>query len=128
MEIELESKSKLLITLAPFKDAKELYQAVLEELKALKLDPQAEIDANFYKDLFCAGLSSKKIEAALWQCMKRCAYKGEKITDDTFEDEKAREDYIPICFHVMEQNIKPFTKALSQQYKTILQRMNTLLA
>jgi hypothetical protein len=128
MDIQLESGAKLMIALAPFKDAKELYQAALDELKSLKLDPQAEIDANFYKDIFCVGLSSKKIEAALLNCMKRCTYNGEKITEELFEDEKKREDYIIVCFHVLEQNIKPFTKALSQQYKAILQRMNTLLA
>lgn len=128
MEIELESKAKLVVNLAPFKDAKELYQACLEELKALKLDPQAEIDANFYKDLFCAGLSSKKIDAALKLCMIRCLYNGAKIDDSIFEDEKAREDYLPVIFHVMEANIKPFTKALTQQYKAILGRMNELLA
>ncbi len=81
--IDLPSGAKLKVTPAPFKDAKALYQACLEELKGLNLDPKQEIDANFFKGLFCVGFSSQKIEAALYKCFQRCTYNGNRIVDDS---------------------------------------------
>lgn len=128
MEIELPSKSKLFINMAPFAESKELYQTALEELKSLKIDPNAEIDTNFLKDIFCTGFSSKKLDAALWKCIRRCTYNKQVITEDSFEKVEAREDYMQICFLVLEANIKPFTKTLSQQLKQLIEKVNTFHA
>lgn len=117
--ITLPSGSVLKITLSPFKISKELYQAVLEEAKTLRLDPETEIDVNLFKDLFCTGFSSKKIEAALQECMKRATYNDRHITEDTFEPEAAREDYVSVCWEVAYANLLPFTKSLMHQYKAI---------
>jgi hypothetical protein len=119
-EVKLPSGAILKITLSPFKDAKALYQAMLEEAKTLKLDPHVEIDTNLYTDLFCAALSSKRIETALWECMKRVTYNDLKISDDTFEPEAARDDYLQVCFEVAKENVQPFMKALMQQYSQVL--------
>lgn len=127
-EIDLPSGAKLKIQLAPFKEAKNLYQAALSELSFLKLDPKAEVDVNLFKDLFCVGFSSKKIEEALEPCMKRILYNGTKISDDTFESEKAREDYWTICFEVAKANISPFVKSLYAQYGHILADLSKGLA
>lgn len=115
-EVTLPSGSTLKITPAPFPEARALYQAVVEEMKGLKLDPEAEIDVNFYKDVFCVGLSSKKIEAALWKCMERSLINDLKITADTFEPVEKRDDYLTVCFEVAQENIRPFTKSLFAQY------------
>src|ERR1700693_2374718 len=96
-DITLPSGAELKITHAPFSDSKALYQAVLEELKGMRLDPNADVDANLYKDIFCTGFASKKIEAALDQCMKRVHYNGAKITTATWEPVEAREDYFSVC-------------------------------
>lgn len=128
MEIELPSKAKLHINMAPFAEAKELYQACLEEVKNLKLDAKAEVDVNFYKDIFCAAFSSKRIDAALWACTKRCLYNKAAIKDDTFEPVEAREDYMEVCFKVLEANLKPFTKALSQQLQLVIEKTSSFLA
>lgn len=122
-EVTLPSGAILKITLAPFKDARNLYQAILEEAKVLKLDPNAEVDVNLYKDLFCLGLSSKKIEAALWECMKRATYNGNRIAEDVFEPIEARDDYMAVCFEVAKANILPFTKSLYAQYAHILEKL-----
>lgn len=111
-DLTLPSGARLKITLAPFTISKALYQAMLEELKGLKLDPQAEIDANLFKDIFCVGFSSKKIEAALHDCLKRVLYNDVRISDATFEDPAAREDYLPVLLEVARINIRPFTKNL----------------
>ncbi len=116
IEKKLPSGATLKFTIAPFAEAKALYQACLEELKTLKMDPNEQVDVNLFKDLFCAALASKKIEACVMACLKRATYdsgKGDlKIDEQTFEDVNARQDYIPACFEVAKENIAPFAKSL----------------
>jgi hypothetical protein len=119
-EVKLPSGAILSIGLAPFKDGRALYQAVFDEMKFLKLDPSVEIDANFYKDLFCMVTSSKKIEVALWKCMEKSLYNRNRITEDTFEPEGARDDYMTLCYEIAKENIFPFAKSLYAQYGHIL--------
>lgn len=119
-EVKLPSGALLRVDLAPFAVSKALYQAVLEEAKGLKIDGNAELDVNLFKDIFCAGFSSKKIEAALLECMKRAKYDNLQITDETWEPLSAREDYMVACFEVAKENLLPFTKSLSAQYALIL--------
>ena len=123
MKTALPSGAELEVTMSPFKIAKALYMAVADEMKALKLDPKAEVDVNFWKDLMCTGVASKRIEEALAECMKRCTYKGLKITDDTWEPVEARGDYLQACFEVAKENILPFTKDLFAKYGGILQKL-----
>lgn len=126
-EVSLPSGAVLKVTAAPFKDSKALYQACLEELKDLNLDPKQEIDANFFKGLFCVGFSSKKIESALYKCFERCTYNGSRIVDDSiFESVEARDDYFTVCFEVAKENIMPFTKSLSVKYAHILGELTNI--
>ena len=123
-EITLPSGVVLKITLAAFAEGKALYQAVLEEAKSLKLDAGADVDVNFFKDIFCTGFSSKKIEAALNACLSRCLYGNDKCNlSDTWEPLAAREDYISVCFEVAKENLLPFTKNLSAQYAALFQKV-----
>ncbi len=121
--INLPSGAKLLLVAAPFADAKDLYQAMLREVKGMKLDPREEIDVNFFKDIFCAGFSSKEIEQCLWKCFTRCLIDNSKITTDTFEPVDKRDDYFMVCFEIAKVNIMPFTKSLYAQYAHIFQQL-----
>lgn len=127
-EVKLPSGRVLKITVAPFDDSRTLYQSVLEEVKGLKLDPEAEIDVNLFKDLFCVGLSSKKIEKALWKCFERATIDDLKVNNDLFEAVEHRDDYMAACFEVAKENIQPFTKSLFAQYAQILQTVQSGLA
>jgi hypothetical protein len=111
--IKLPSGAELKITVAQFGISKNLYQAILEEMKNLKIDAKTEIDANLFKDIFCVSLSSKKIERALEECMKKCLYKGMKIDADTFEPVDAREDYLQVCLEIGKANVMPFFRQAS---------------
>lgn len=126
--MKLPSGAELVITVAPFAEAKALYQAFLKELKVLKFDPKTEMDVNFFKDMFCAALSSKEIENALDVCMKRATYNGLKIDKDTFEPVEARDDYFAVCFEIAKENVLPFTKSLYAQYSPILEKVRSNLA
>lgn len=117
-EVKLQSGAKLKIHLAPFEDARALYQAVLKELKPLSIAGKADVE--MYKDLFCAGFASKEIEEALWVCFQKvqyCTKSGDlKIDKETFEPEEAREDYLQVCMEVAKANILPFVKSLYVEY------------
>lgn len=123
--IKLPSGAELKITLSDFDVAQELFDAFLEELKSVKLDPLAEVDVNLYKDLFCVGFSSKKIKKCLQECFKRASYNGMKIDKDTFQPEEARQDYLTVCIEVAKANIMPFMKSLSAQYSELFAMITT---
>jgi hypothetical protein len=121
-EVKLPSGATLKITPGSFLESKNLYQALLSELKVVKLDKEIVTkmdEADLIKDLFCVGFSSPLIEAALWPCFKRCTYNPGKpgsadvrIDDATFEPIDAREDYIQVCVEVAKVNVAPFAKSL----------------
>lgn len=118
-EVKMPSGATLKVAPAPFAAAKALYQAVLEETKHVPIGSKTEM-ASVYKDLICIGFSSPKIEAALWECFKRCTYNGGKgdlkVDADTFEPVEARNDYLTACMEVAKENIHPFVKSLYAEY------------
>lgn len=122
-EVVLPSGAVLKITVAPFADSKRLCQAVLRQASAIQLADKLDI-AYFLKDVFCLSFSSPEIEAALWECFKRCTYNSgdadAKISSDTFEDVKARDDYMVVCIEVAKDNIFPFMKSLYAQFSTVV--------
>lgn len=124
--VELSSGAKLTVKLAPFADSRTLYQAILEEAKDIRLNPNDEVDVNFFKDGFCAFLSSKKVEAALDKCMQRCLVNELKIDKDTFESEERREDYFTVVTEVAMHNIAPFTKSLYAKLSPIVEKLKKL--
>lgn len=119
-EVVLPSGAKLQISPSPFLVSKALFQSILEEAKSLKLDPQAEIDVNMFKDMFCGGFSSRKIELCLNECLKKVLYNGLRIDEETFEPDAARQDYVTVCWEVILENVTPFTKALTSKFSAIL--------
>jgi hypothetical protein len=110
-EITLTSGNVIKVWPASFEVSRALYQALLEECKGLKLNTQDEM-MSLYKDVFCIGFSSKKIEACLWECFKKVHYSDMKIDKDTFEPLAARGDYVEVCLLVAKENVDPFVKGL----------------
>lgn len=127
-EIDLPSGAKLQITLCDFETSKNLYEQFLIEIKDIKWDSNAEMDVNFFKDIFCASMSSKRIQSALKVCMEKALYNKKKIEPETFEPVEAREDYYPVCYEVAKENILPFTKSLYAKYAQVLASLKSFLA
>ncbi len=127
-EVKLPSGATLKITIAKFEDARALYQAILDEGKSILIGAKTEM-AEVYKNLFCIGFSSKKIEACLWECFKKCTYNSGagdlKIDESTFEPVSARNDYLSVCMEVAKENINPFVKSLSVEYGHVIKMMLT---
>ena len=43
-----------------------------------------------------------------------------KLDEETFEDEKAREEYFTVCKEVMLYNVTPFMKSLYAEFKPLV--------
>ena len=103
-----------------------MYQAILEEVKGIELSGKTEL-TNIFKNIACAAFSSKKIEACLDTCFKRCTYdcgKGDlKIDSQSFEPAENRVDYISACASVIEENITPFMNGLFVEFQRFTQRL-----
>lgn len=127
-KISLSNGKELQITLAPFKEARELYQAILKSCKGIKIDVKTELDVNFFKDISFELLSSKEVEEALEACMRRCLIDKLKIDENTFEPEEMREVYLQVCFEVAKANVLPFMKSLYAEFGPILAEMKKGLA
>lgn len=125
-KVTLPSGSELTVQIATFADSKQLFHMLLEEVRTVPMDPSVELDSNFYKDLVCIGMSSKKIEAALQKCFTRCLYNGVRIDHTTFESVEARGDYLTVCLEVAEDNIHPFMKNLSAELSRILALLSSI--
>lgn len=123
--VKLANGKELFISLAPFADARALYQAMLEECKGIKVEMKTEIDMNFFKDIGFTLLASKKVESALFLCMARCTIDKLKVTEDSFEDPDMRSVYLEVCFEVAKANIDPFTKNLYAKFGAIFAEIKT---
>jgi len=124
-EVTLPSGAILRLGVAPFAVAKALYQALLKELKEIPISTKEEL-GTVYQKLFCTGFSSTVVEDALKECFKASLYDGRdgkgalRISDDTFEPENRRQDYMKVCVEVAKENINPFAKSLYAEFQTVL--------
>lgn len=123
------------IRFAGFREAMALKNAIANAVadKDLKL---ADIDIKNFKDLsflnaifsnILAVDSDPKVYKALFECLKRCRYNKQKITEDTFEDEKAIESYYEIVIACIRKNLGPFLKPLIAKLSKLNQKLETSL-
>lgn len=119
--ITLKSGAELQVQIAPFAVGNRLLKTVARELAAvdfnmdfgeIDLSKVSAKDINTLKNAAFRLLQSDEVEKAVLECMKRCLYRGQAIRPDTFEDENARSDYLPIAWEVMKANLIPFFNGL----------------
>lgn len=130
-EVQLPSGAVLKTEPAPFAAAKALYQALLKEARSISI-----VDGNdlgeIVKNAFCAGFSSAEVEACLTECMKRCTYRmgpghpDMKIDKDTFEPVDSRQDYLAVSTEVIKQNVGPFVKSLSSDFRSAIAMLGNI--
>lgn len=118
-KVKLPSGKTLEVEDAPFEMARNLEMVITEEIRSMKFQPDLDVMGQLMKEGFLIALSSRKIDDALWECMKRCTYENIKISKATFEPVEAREDFHDVCFEVAQQNIRPFTKNLFAKFKDL---------
>lgn len=126
-KVDLPSGAKLEIYPADFLVAKRLYQVIAKEAEEIRVSGQDEVE-NLFKDILMRAISSEKIDAQLWECMKKCTYNGLRITPQTFEPVVARGDYLLAMFEVAVVNVSPFTKSLFTKFADISGKFREALA
>ncbi len=115
-EFETQSGAQVKINAAPFAEAIALKNALSKEMADAKLELDLASlstgDINSLLPLFFQIDSSPSVNIALAQCLSRCTYNSEKITEKTFEVVAAREDYYEVVLACLKENISPFFKGL----------------
>ena len=130
-KVSLPSGAELEITLAPFMEGERLFSATAECLKSVKVDGNADVkdltsNLNSLKDAFLTCLTNQAMKDAILACLKRCTYNRQRITSwDIFDDVKAREDYLAVCWEVVKFNLSPFTKSLIAKFKGLIETVTT---
>lgn len=118
-EITLKSGAVLRIGLPPFQDSKNLFQAVIRNMKSVEINNKIETLEAFVGALLGSQLADADIEKSLWECMKQATYNSKKpgsafikITPEIFEPIDARGDFIDVCLEVAKENLAPFMNGL----------------
>lgn len=131
MKVSLPSGAELEMTLAPFMEGERLFAATAECLKGVKVDGNSDVNdltsnLNSLKDAFLSCLTSQAMKDAILACLKRCTYNKQRITSwDIFDDIKAREDYLAVCWEVVRFNLSPFTKSLFSKLSGLIESVKT---
>lgn len=123
-EVKLPSGATLKIGQIPFGDAKALTQAILGEIRGVRISMDTKDLpglTDMYKNFFCAGFTSLVVENAMKTCFARCLYNNLKFDDSTFEPLSSRQDYMVVCTEVAKEATTPFLKSLFANYQAFIQ-------
>lgn len=114
MEFRSRSGAKVVINCAPWVEAKILKRAIETEL-AGRVNLAVHIFDQSLIPIILALDGCEAIDAALWPCLERCLYNNMKITNEIFDDEKARADYYQIVEACLRRNFAPLAAGLSSE-------------
>lgn len=131
MEFTTESGIKCVINGADFVSASRLKVAVLKAIKdsgvkiseidftkllsGVKDDMESAVKSGALDSLLEVVIEldcSKEVNEAIFDCLARSTYNGERIIRETFEPEEARGDYYMIIIACLKRNLSPFFKTL----------------
>lgn len=111
-EIALNSGAKLGVGEVPWEEAFKLFQMIVKSMKSVEVDPTIKNLSEFISALIGAQIADDEVGKAMWVCLGRCTYGGTRITKSTFEDMKARGDFIDVCIEAGREILNPFMKGL----------------
>ena len=128
-EFKLDSGAGLVVTMAPYEDAKDLQDEVLKVFLQVGATEKDLLEPDMMKIIVTAG-SSKSMECALFKCAERALYRpdgtegsqqhvNKALFDLPKVGETARKDWYPIFLKVVEVNVSPFTQALFSVLKIL---------
>lgn len=119
MKITMPSGSILDITLLPYESAWDVSQRVTKALESVEIDVKAiDFKNPSYSDIIGFKgplfnvLSSKEILEAAKICLVKCTYNNLRFDNMTFESKESRQDFLPVMYHVLKENISPFFEGL----------------
>lgn len=118
-EITVPSGSKVVINVGGFEDTIALKNAIIREASKNGALGSLNFSSDISKLASLAALvdSSPEVYAAIWPCLSRCTYDGEKITKKTFEPVEARKDFYDIVIECVKVNVTPFFESVLSKFK-----------
>lgn len=141
MEFLGASGKKIVINAAPAEQAFALKNAIHSKLKIPKLntafikagegsfmDKLKDMDSGDIVNSLAHTLleidSDEKVNVALIACFNSCTYDSERITQRTFDNVSAREDYYLVARECLKANLLPFYKGLISESKGLLSQLS----
>jgi hypothetical protein len=131
-QFTLGSGATLKVTIAPFKDANNLKNALLSAAKGMTGLDESIIGAAGLKEMDLGPIlnailnaaTSTTVEQAMFDCAIRATYNDVRVNRELFDDQKigqqAREDYYEIALKIIEVNCTPFFKRVASLYSGFL--------
>lgn len=114
------SGASVQVGVAGFRDAIQLKNAMMREIANAGIELKdisiTKMDIGQVINAFLLVESSPSVYEALWPCLGRSLYNGQKITEATFEDEKSRQDYYEILKEFLMTNATLFLPKAALQY------------
>ena len=130
MEFETKNSVNVKINMADFTSSMKLKKAIVEAVKESGLDISSvditNLKSGAINSIIQAILtadSSDKVEDAIFKCLARCTYNGEKITKDIFEPLEARENYYEIIIACLKVNLSPFFVPLFSKFNELQEKI-----
>jgi hypothetical protein len=112
-----KSGAKIVINPAPFKDAKNLKNAIESESARSGVDIS---NLKNFGSLILLVDSSVAFNMAIAPCLLRCTRNDQKITDETFDAIEARQDYYEILVACVKENVGPLLDGLFSQFTSVM--------
>jgi hypothetical protein len=136
MEFTTAKGVEVKINMADFITSMKLKKAVVEAVKDSGIDI-ASVDLENLKvgaidsilQVILTADCSDKVEEAIFKCLSRCTYGGQKITKDIFDNtdsekaKEAREDYYEIVIACLKENLNPFFAPLFSKLNELQEKM-----
>ena len=118
------------INIADFISSMKLKKAVVEAVKESGIDISSVDIGNLKAEAISSMVeavlsvdSSDKVEDAIFKCLARCTYGGEKITRGVFEPVEVRENYYEIIFACLKVNLAPFFAPLFSKFTELQEKI-----
>lgn len=124
-EFITKSGRKVVVNVAPFEAASNLWAAVQDAAAAQKMQADLRDDLESLFNVLLRIDSSPYFKAALWPCLVRCTVDNVKIDKQLFENVEIRKEYYQIISPCVDANIRPFAESLFSELDA---RMSEILA
>ena len=111
-EFTTKSGAAVVVTIAPWQNAKTLKQAIQSEAAAAGIKINLDADVSTFVSAILKVDSSPVVDAALWPCLARCTYNGAKITEALFDSAESRADYYEVVIACVKENLGPLVNGL----------------
>lgn len=125
---------ELIVTPAPYQDARALQKAIGRALKGVRIDlpgsVKEDLKAESLSEILNAVLRvavDDEVEACLFKCAERAVLGGEKITQEYFENIDNRQHFYPIMYEIVMVNVGPFFSGIASGFGDIAGKLGVSL-